>query len=245
MTRIQLNKKTAWLIFIIWIINSAFLIFTLFKQESSKPEKKIQKAIKYAEKPEFIEEPERDGAKRKIIPVIKIPKEINLLESKKLKAGIGAKSVLFGHKDEYLYSMNLEEMSISEFNRAEKKISRTLRFHPTKAKGYDYKEKKWYTSFAEKPVEACFTHNGKYLWISLHNAGGVALWNMEKDTIANGKNYLQATLLNHENNKRKNISLRFFETGKTPKFIAVTPDERYLFVSNWHDNNISVIDISN
>ncbi|UZR94121.1 beta-propeller fold lactonase family protein [Chondrinema litorale] len=246
MNFININKKVAWLIFIIWILNSAFLLFTLFKGQEDKPEKKIKKSVKFAEKDELDTAPSPSKRKKNnTLPVtIKKPVDLALVESKNLKAGQGVKSVVFGQDDEFLYSMNLEEMSISEFSRDKKEISRTLKFHPTKAKGYNYQEKKWFTSFAEKPVEACFTNGGKYMWISLHNAGGVALWNMEKDTIANGKNYLQATLVDHENDKRKKISLRFFETGKTPKFIAVTPDERYLFVSNWHDNNISVIDIS-
>jgi YVTN family beta-propeller protein len=39
----------------------------------------------------------------------------------------------------------------------------------------------------------------------------------------------------------KEIRLLFIKTGKTPKVIAPSPDGRYVFVSNWHSNNVSII----
>ena len=85
----------------------------------------------------------------------------------------GTKSVLFNSKGTKLYAMNLEGMSVYEFDRSSRKILREFKFRPTKGTGWDYEADTAIASFEEKPVEACFSNNDKILWVSLHNAGGI------------------------------------------------------------------------
>ncbi|HRO70052.1 MAG TPA: hypothetical protein PK951_06720, partial [Chitinophagaceae bacterium] len=90
-----------------------------------------------------------------------------------LKAAPGTKSVLFNSKGTRLYAMNLEGMSIYEFDQTTRKITREFKFTPTAATGWDYQKDEPIPSFEEKPVEACLSHDDRLLWVSLHNAAGI------------------------------------------------------------------------
>jgi YVTN family beta-propeller protein len=179
---------------------------------------------------------------------------IELLKSEKIKTGLNVKSVLFSPDGKYLYSINLEGGSVYEFERATRKITRKLIFKQTPAKGYDYEKRKWIAnSFEEKPVEACFSHNGKYLWVSLHNAKGIVAWNLRDTSSVLVENTKLATLniVSHsigkltkaKSNKIK-LKLPFFKTGETPKVMTLSKNGKQLFVANWHSNTVSVLDIS-
>src|SRR4030095_3131178 len=99
----------------------------------------------------------------------------NIIFEKKevLNSAPGTKSVLFNTSGTRLYAMNLEGMSVYEFDQPTRKILREFKFRPTKGMGWDYDGDTAIASYEEKPVEACFSNNDKLLWVSLHNAGGV------------------------------------------------------------------------
>ncbi|NLW46698.1 MAG: hypothetical protein GXY86_05125 [Firmicutes bacterium] len=159
----------------------------------------------------------------------------------------GVKAIIAGKDDSRFYSINLEGLSVYEFNRETKKILRKLTFVAHPGKGYNYDKKEWFDSYQEKPVEALFTHEGRYLWMSLHNAGGVVVWDLEDDdTFVEGRPFKEAWLedLSSGSPAKKKIRLLWIKTNTTPKVIAATPDDKYLFVSNWHSNTVSVLDIS-
>jgi len=163
-----------------------------------------------------------------------------------ISATYGVKSILISPDGSRVYSMNLEGMSVYEFDRKSRKLLRKLSFVPTRGKGFDYDKKVTIDSFQEKPVEAAMTHDGRYLWVSLHNAGGVVIWDlMGGETYCPDKPYRTANVhdftAEDELPHIKEIRLLFIKTGKTPKIIAPSPDGRYVFVSNWHSNNVSVI----
>lgn len=199
---------------------------------------------------------------------------IELLNTEKIKTGLNVKSVVIAPNGKHVYSVNLEGGSVYEFERASRKITRKLIFKQTPAKGYDYEKREWIAnSFEEKPVEVCFSHNGKYLWVSLHNAKGVVAWNLAdtlsselestklasleilKNTTAINSNEAQERLANAqlvksnlkkiiENKLTKQLKLPFFRTGETPKVMTLSKDGKSLFVANWHSNTVSVLDIS-
>ncbi|MDW7691662.1 YncE family protein [Flammeovirgaceae bacterium SG7u.111] len=181
---------------------------------------------------------------KKVNEVKRSPVSIELQKIEKISAARGVKSLLMDKKGEHVYAFNLEGMSIFEFDRKSRKLNRALKFEPTKAKGFDYIKKKWFNnSFAEKPVEGCLSHDGKYLWVSLHNAGGVVAWNLkEQDMIRPEMPHKKAMVI--AGDKKSSVFLPFIETEKTPKVIAKSPDGKKLFVTNWHSNSVSVVDIS-
>jgi YVTN family beta-propeller protein len=195
------------------------------------------------------------------------PHKLRLIKTEIIKTGMGVKSVELSPDGSRVYSMNLEECSVFEFNRESRKIQRKIVFVQHRGRGFNYKKRVWISSYQEKPVEAHFTHGGRYLWISLHNAGGIVVWDLlDGDTHVRGRPYKTAwyyetfkedssRVISPEGKeggmrksrspryKKEKIRLLWIKTGSTPKVIASSPDGRYLFVANWHSHSVSVLEI--
>ena len=178
-----------------------------------------------------------------------IPSYSNLVFEKKeiLVSAPGTKSVLFNSSGSRLYAMNLEGMSVSEFDQPTRKILREFKFRPTKGMGWDYENDTAVASYEEKPVEACFTNHDKILWVSLHNAGGIVpiivdsfqFYSKKTDPIAT-----KHITVNYPASLQKDsFDVPLIKTGKTPKVISKTADDKNLLVSNWHSYTISVLEL--
>src|SRR5688572_11824264 len=151
-----------------------------------------------------------------------------------VSAAPGTKSVLFNKTGEKLYAMNLEGMSIYEFNQASRQIQREFIFKPTKGTGWDYETNKPMPSFEEKPVEACLSHDDRFLWVSLHNAASIVPIPTEpvtgnskdtsKTTVKRKKVYIEYT----GSAGKDSIQVPVIATGLTPKIIARTADSKHL-----------------
>ena len=185
------------------------------------------------------------------VPVIRPLKPYSAIEYEKkevLTAAGGTKSVLFDSKGSKLYAMNLEGMSVYEFDQPTRKITREFKFTPTRGMGWDYNRSRPIASYQEKPVEACFSHDDRILWISLHNAEGIVpIWvnDFSKNTAGTdpAQKTKPVTVIYPQSNKRDSFRVPLIETGKTPKVITRTADSRYLLVSNWHSRNTSVLEM--
>ncbi len=173
----------------------------------------------------------------------------NIIFDKKetLNSAPGTKSVLFNTSGTKLYAMNLEGMSVYEFDQPTRKILREFRFRPTKGMGWDYEGDTAIASYEEKPVEACFSNNDKILWVSLHNAGGVIpimvdsfrSYPKKPDSIPTK----HITLIYPASSQKDSFDAPLIKTGKTPKVITKTADDKNLLVSNWHSYTISVLEL--
>ncbi len=164
-----------------------------------------------------------------------------------LNAAPGTKSVLFNSNSSKLYAMNLEGMSIFEFDQATRKVERIFKFKPTKGIGWNYAKNKPIPSFQEKPVEGCLSHNNQILWVSLHNADGIVpifLGNSQqnqKTTITKDSTFKKVYVSNLLLKTKDSMQVPLIITGKTPKIISKTIDDKYLLVSNWHSHSISIL----
>ncbi|MGE4017658.1 MAG: YncE family protein [Cyclobacteriaceae bacterium] len=106
-------------------------------------------------------------------------------------------------------------------------------FKDGESKVFDYEfrfRKSDFNIFSGKPVESCFSHNGKYLWVTYYrrsydqnsqSPSAVAIIDTDKDEI-----------------------VRVMPTGILPKMIAASPDNKYVAVTHWGDNTLGIIDIS-
>ena len=140
--------------------------------------------------------------------------------------------------------MNLEAMSISEFDRSTRTALRHFQFEPTKGKGWDYTAHRSIPSWQEKPVEAWLTNNDRILWVSLHNAAGIVpirLDTLEKNLVEAGP--FKRLRVMDANSDTTSISVPLILTGATPKVITATPNQQHLLVSNWHGLSVSVLDL--
>lgn len=165
-----------------------------------------------------------------------------------LAAAPGTKSVIFNSDGTRLYAMNLEGMSIYEFDQASRKLVREFKFKPTVGTGWDYTTNKPIRSFEEKPVEACFSHGDSILWVSLHNAEGIVpIYVKNAQPPFERKSGLSSKkiTITYKSSERKDSTLvPLIKTGKTPKIISRTADSKYLLVSNWHSYNVSVLELN-
>jgi DNA-binding beta-propeller fold protein YncE len=164
-----------------------------------------------------------------------------------LRAAPGTKSVLFNNRGSKLYAMNLEGMSIYEFDQASRKVTREFKFRPTRGTGWDYETDKPISSYQEKPVEACFSHDDKILWVSLHNAEGIVpirVDSLASNRPAVGKQEVKRITVSYPGSLQKDsFTVPLIKTGKTPKVISKTADNRFLLVSNWHSYTVSALEM--
>jgi DNA-binding beta-propeller fold protein YncE len=180
---------------------------------------------------------------------LRIYDEIVYEKTEFLAAAPGTKSVLFNSTGSKLYAMNLEGMSVYEFDQPTRKVVREFKFKPTKGTGWDYVKEKPIPSYQEKPVEACFSHDDKLLWVSLHNADGIVPIrvdsieaNMRKpDTLK--QRTKKITVVYPGSAQKDSFDVPLITTGKTPKIISRTADSKHLLVSNWHSYNVSVLEM--
>ncbi len=84
--------------------------------------------------------------------------------------------------------------------------------------------------FDGKPVEAVFTHGGRYLWVSYYRRNYDKLGRLPS-----------ALAVVDTSNDR---IVRVLPTGPIPKSLAVSPDGRLLAAVHWGDNTVGLIDTS-
>ncbi len=92
--------------------------------------------------------------------------------------------------------------------------------------------KQWKTpnTFMGKPVEAAFSHGGRYLWVPYYRR----TYDM---------NAVEPSAMAVIDTKADSI-VRLFETGPLPKMVATSHDGKTLAVTHWGNNTVGLMDIS-
>jgi YVTN family beta-propeller protein len=95
-------------------------------------------------------------------------------------------------------------------------------------------------SFQGAPVEAAFSHGGKYAWVSNYMMSGDGFSRPGNDDCTPADNTDRSFIykINTETLSIENV----IKVGSVPKFIAVTPDNRRVLVTNWCSWDVSIID---
>ena len=175
-----------------------------------------------------------------------IPLRAQGIELKHLKTfeGAGApKSVEISPDGSYAAIMNLEGMDFWLINTASLQCFKKAQFYKTPAQGWNYKTQQPIQSYAQKPVECAFSGDGRFLWISLHNAGAIVVYDTEEKSAVPSLPYERLKItdcITGNSSEQKAIKI---STEKTPKIIEITPDEQYALVANWHSSSVSIVDV--
>ena len=96
------------------------------------------------------------------------------------------------------------------------------------------------------PVEAAFSPDARYVYVSNYSMYGVGFGPEGSDTCTPES----AAAAGDTNSYVYRIDTRtlridqVIEVGIVPKFLAVTPNDRYLLVSNWCSFNLSIVDVA-
>jgi len=175
------------------------------------------------------------------------PGPVGALELRLVKTFPGAvapKSVVLSPDGRFAAVMNLEGMEAWLIDARSLEIVRRIDFAPFKeaATGFDYAKKKPIPSYAQKPVEATFSNDSRFLWMSLHNAASVVVYDLEEKASPPPNAPSYRAVIRDGSGASHLWRLPRIATGKTPKVVEVTPDSRYVVVGNWHSGSVTVID---
>ena len=88
------------------------------------------------------------------------------------------------------------------------------------------------------PVEAVWTEDGEYAYVSQYRLEGMGA--DAHDDCANGDAIAPSAVYRYSVEDQDWD--QFIEVGRVPKYVALTPDESRLLVTNWCDFDLSVID---
>jgi YVTN family beta-propeller protein len=169
---------------------------------------------------------------------------LDLRPVKTFPGAVAPKSVVLSPDGRWAAVMNLEGMEAWLIDTASLEIVRHIDFAPFKerAQGWDYSKKKPIDSFAQKPVEATFSNDGRYLWMSLHNGASVVVYDLEERDVVADKAPSYRAMIRDAAGSQHVWRLPRIPTGKTPKVVEISRDSRYVVVANWHSGSITVID---
>ncbi|KRE56935.1 beta-propeller fold lactonase family protein [Phycicoccus sp. Soil748] len=92
------------------------------------------------------------------------------------------------------------------------------------------------------PVEAAFTADGRHAWVSNYSMFGSGYGPEGLDSCAAGDGTSTSTVYRIDTGT---FAIdRVVEVGAVPKYVAVTPDDRTVLVTNWCSWDLSVIDVA-
>jgi len=100
---------------------------------------------------------------------------------------------------------------------------------------------KYSGNYKGAPVEGAFSPDGKYLYFSNYAMYGKGFTKEGHDTCSPASGYDTSFLsrINLENNKIDAV----YPVGSVPKVVKVTPDNKYILVSNWCSYTVTIISV--
>lgn len=99
---------------------------------------------------------------------------------------------------------------------------------------------KYQGEYQGSPVEAAFSSDGKYAYISNYQMYGKGFNRPGNDRCSTSRKYDPSFLYRVDGNRLK-ID-RVIPVGAVPKYTAVSPNNQWVLVSNWCTGDLSVID---
>ena len=104
----------------------------------------------------------------------------------------------------------------------------------------DYGFSKFKGNYQGAPVEAAFSHNGEYAWVSNYQMYGSGFGNPGSDNCSPDQR-TDKSFLYRINTGTLDIE-KVIQVGSVPKFVAATPNNNLVLVSNWCSWDLSVVD---
>ena len=154
-----------------------------------------------------------------------------------ITGNLAPKSVVASGKGLYFAQNMMYRHTISVFD-SDKQLRATLSdVVDLRAFGYDLPE----GVHQGAPVEAAFNSDGLFAFVSNYRMYGPG-YNPNAGGDSCEKDRGQASFVYRINTRTLEID-RLYQVGQVPKFLAVTPDDRLLLVSNWCSFDVSVIDL--
>jgi DNA-binding beta-propeller fold protein YncE len=84
--------------------------------------------------------------------------------------------------------------------------------------------------FQGKPVESALSHNSRYLWVPYYR----------RDFDSGATSPSAVSIIDTQTDQ----IVRMLPTGPIPKYVAISPDNKWAAITHWGDNTLGVVDIS-
>ncbi len=105
----------------------------------------------------------------------------------------------------------------------------------------DFGYSKYSGNYKGAPVEGAFSPDGKYLYFTNYAMYGKGFTKEGHDTCSPASGY-DTSFLSRINLESKKIDA-VYPVGSVPKVVKVTPDNKYILVSNWCSYTVTVISV--
>lgn len=149
---------------------------------------------------------------------------------------ISPKSVVYSGNGLFFAQNMMYSHTITVYDR-EHKLVKTI---PDAVDLSKYGYSKLKGNYKGAPVEASFSGDGKYAWVSNYQMYGSGFNNPGSDVCSpsqkNDKSFLYRI-----NTESLNVD-KVIQVGAVPKFVATSPDDSFVLVSNWCSFDLSVVD---
>lgn len=106
----------------------------------------------------------------------------------------------------------------------------------------DYGHKEYQGEYKGAPVEVAFSEGGKYAWVSNYEMYGRGFNRPGDDVCSPAGNHDHSYL--YKINTDSLLIENVIKVGAVPKYVAVSPNNKYTLVSNWCSYDLSIIDIA-
>lgn len=155
-----------------------------------------------------------------------------------IKGDIRPKSIVHSGNGLFFAQNMMYRHTITVYNRQFKQI-KTIS-DKVNLSNYDL-EGGGYSGYANgSPVEVAFSPDSKYAWVSNYRMFGDQFGNPGTDNCPTGKNYDNSFIYKINTTSLSIESI--IEVGSVPKYVAASPDGKYVLVTNWCSADLSIID---
>lgn len=165
----------------------------------------------------------------------------SLYLKKSITGKISPKSVVHNGNGVFFAQNMMYRHTVTIYNR-EFELVKTLK-DQVNPKNYGFSE--YLSKLKGGPVECAFSHNGKYAWVSNYNMSGGSseqFVNPGCDNCSSSSKYDSSFV--YKVDAYTHEILDIIKVGAVPKYIACTPDNSKVIVTNWSSGDVSIIDIA-
>ena len=171
-----------------------------------------------------------------VFTTVSFASDNEMLLKKTIWGNISPKSVVHSGAGLFFAQNMMYRNTLTVYNR-DFDLVKTI---PDNVRLSDYGFDQYKGMYKGAPVEIAFSHDGKYAWASNYRMSGQGFTNPGNDRGTPEGNFDKSFVykINTETFEIENV----IKVGAVPKYVAVTPDDKYVLVTNWCDYNMSVID---
>lgn len=180
-----------------------------------------------------------DGAQQEAEELGFPAREGRLVRLKRLTGDIRPKSVVASGDGRVIANNMLYEHTMTVYDAGTLELERTVEDTVDLA-DFGFPERAGETRGA--PVEAVWTKDGRYAYVSQYSLTGPGSGEDGTDKCTGGDAIGRSALFRYD--AEKGVWDQVIEVGRVPKYVTLTPDGTRALVSNWCDRTVSVVDLA-